>query len=261
MPDHASDAAKLAKLSEIASERAPETIERALAAAKEELGMDVAFVSEFADERMVFRKLVGDAGSFGWREGEGVPLDDTFCRLLVEGSLPSVIPDAESDPRVGDLPATAEAGIGSYVGVPLELSDGRVCGTLCCASSEANERLGRRDVQFMRVLARLIADELEREQRSGSDDPGAAPEVPPDAAAAAREAAQTDVPGAILTLDLWFAGAARAAPSARSALEVLSGHLEPERLYNARLLLTELVTNSVRHAGIGARARSGLPCG
>jgi hypothetical protein len=43
---HASDAAKLTKLSEIASGRTPETIERALAAAKEELGMDVAFVSE-----------------------------------------------------------------------------------------------------------------------------------------------------------------------------------------------------------------------
>ena len=58
---------ELAGLAEVASERAPEeVVKRALAAAREELRMDVAFVSEFTEERMVFRRLVGDAESFGW---------------------------------------------------------------------------------------------------------------------------------------------------------------------------------------------------
>ena len=60
----------LTELAEVASEYAPEVLERALAAAREELGMDVAFVSEFTEERMVFRRLFGDAESFGWRERE-----------------------------------------------------------------------------------------------------------------------------------------------------------------------------------------------
>jgi hypothetical protein len=30
--------------------------------------MDVAFVSEVTEQYMVFRDLVGDAESFGWRE-------------------------------------------------------------------------------------------------------------------------------------------------------------------------------------------------
>ena len=94
--NRARDAAKLVKLSEVASERTPDTVERVLMAAKEELGMDVAFVSEFAEQRMIFRKLVGEAESFGWQEGESIPLDDTFCRLLIEGRLPSVIPDAKA---------------------------------------------------------------------------------------------------------------------------------------------------------------------
>ena len=165
LADHAtSDAAKLTRLSEIAFGRAHATVERALAAAREELGMEVAFVSEFAEQRMVFRKLVGDAESFGWREGEGVPLDDTFCRLLVEGRLPNVIPDARSDGRVAFLDVTGKAGIGSYVGVPVRFSDGHVYGTLCALSHSSDTSLKERDAQFLRVLARLVAEQLERER-------------------------------------------------------------------------------------------------
>jgi signal transduction histidine kinase len=166
--DHAGDAAKLTKLSEIASEaaseRAPETVERALAAAREELGMEVAFVSEFDRQQMVFRKLVGDGGSFGWREGESIPLDDTFCRLLAEGRLPNVIPDATTDERVNSLDVTGEARIGSYVGVPIRFSDGSLYGTLCALSHSPDPSLRERDARFVAVLARLVADQLERER-------------------------------------------------------------------------------------------------
>jgi hypothetical protein len=63
-----------------ASERTTETVERVLVAAREMLGMDVAFVAEFADEQMVFRAFGGDAESFGWEEGASVPLEGTYCR-------------------------------------------------------------------------------------------------------------------------------------------------------------------------------------
>jgi signal transduction histidine kinase len=154
----------LTKLSEIASGRTPETIERALAAAKEELGMDVAFVSEFTRQEMVFLKLVGEAESFGLREGESIPLDNTFCRLLIEGLLPNVIPDAGTDERVGHLDVVGAARIGSYVGVPIRFSDDRLYGTLCALSHSPDHSLRERDAQFMRVLARLVAEQLERER-------------------------------------------------------------------------------------------------
>ena len=161
--EHA-DAAKLDKLSEIASERTPETIERVLEVVKEELGMDVAFVSEFDRRQMVFRKLVGDGESFGWREGESIPLDDTYCRLLTEGRLPSAIPDAKNDGRVKHLDVTGEARIGSYVGLPIRFSDGRLYGTLCALSHSPDPSMRERDVRFARVLARLVAEQLERER-------------------------------------------------------------------------------------------------
>ena len=162
MADHAKVDEKLVKLSEVASGRAPDTVERVLAVAKEELGMEVAFVSEFAEQRMIFRKLVGEAGSFGWQEGESIPLDDTFCRLLIEGRLPSVIPDVNGNELVKSLNVSDEARIGSYVGVPIKLSDGHLYGTFCTLSHSSDPSLSERDVQFMRVLARLVAEHIER---------------------------------------------------------------------------------------------------
>ncbi len=44
----------------------------------------------------------------------------------------------------------------------------------------------------------------------------------------------------------------------RSALGVLSGHLGPDAVNDARLLATELVTNSVRHSGAGNESSIGL---
>src|SRR5215210_147971 len=163
--DHAGDAAKLSRLSEVASgvasERTPDTLGRALEALREELGMEVAFVSEFDRQRMVFRRLVGDGGSFGWQEGGSIPLDDTYCRLLTEGHLPPIVPDAGANGRVRGLDVTGEAGIGSYVGVPIRFSDGTLYGTLCCVSHEPDPSLQERDAQFVAVLARLVADQIE----------------------------------------------------------------------------------------------------
>src|SRR5215216_3001770 len=170
--DHARAASQLTALSEVASEitserasaRIPETIEWVLEAAREELGMEVAFVSEFAQQRMVFRKLAGEAESFGWEEGESVQVDDTFCRLLLEGHIPNVITDAKADGRVNFLNVTGKADIGSYVGAPVRFSDGRLYGTFCVLSHSPEPSLAERDAQFIRVLARLVAEQIERER-------------------------------------------------------------------------------------------------
>lgn len=162
--DGATDAGRLDGLAELASGRTADDINRTMAMAREVLGMDVAFVSEFAGDRMEFRALEGDAESFGWQEGGSVPLEGTFCKRVVDGSLPNVVPDAMSDGRVNGLEVTREAGIGSYVGLPLRFSDGRVYGTLCCLSHSPEAHLRERDAKFMEVLARLVAEQLEREE-------------------------------------------------------------------------------------------------
>ena len=44
----------------------------------------------------------------------------------------------------------------------------------------------------------------------------------------------------------------------RSALEVLANHVDRQVVDDARLLATELVTNSIRHSGIGSESSVGL---
>jgi HD-GYP domain-containing protein (c-di-GMP phosphodiesterase class II) len=157
-------AAELAGLVETASGRATETMERVLVAAREMLDMEVAFVAEFADEQMVFRAFGGDAESFGWSEGAGLPLEGTYCRRLAEGRLPNVVPDARGDERVKNLDMTREADIGAYVCVPLRFSDGRLYGTMCALSHSPDPSLRERDAWFMRALGRLVVEQLEREE-------------------------------------------------------------------------------------------------
>src|SRR5918912_3182582 len=141
----------------------PEKIESLLSLVRENLQMDVAFVSEFAGDQLVFRALEGDGRSFGWREGEGFPLDESYCKRVLDGRLPNVVPDARSEDATKDLWVTSEARIGSYVAVPVVLSDGRPYGTLCCVSHKADPGLRERELGLMEGVARELSRQIQRE--------------------------------------------------------------------------------------------------
>ncbi len=139
-----------------------EKIEQMLSDVRRALQMDVAFVSEFAGNQLVFRALEGDAESFGWREGESFPLDDSYCKRVLDGRIPQVVPDARGEDATKDLRVTSEADMGSYCAVALVLSDGSLYGTLCCVSHEPDERLRERDMRIMARTARWLVEDLER---------------------------------------------------------------------------------------------------
>ena len=141
----------------------PEKIKSLLSMVRENLEMDVAFISEFSGDRLIFRALEGDAESFGWREGEGFPLDESYCKRVLDGRLPNVVPDARSEVSTKDLWVTREANIGSYVAVPVVLSDGRPYGTLCCVSHKADPGLRERDMGLMEGVARELSRRIKRE--------------------------------------------------------------------------------------------------
>jgi GAF domain-containing protein len=143
----------------------PESIEQLLYAVREALQMDVAFVSQFAQDRLVFRALEGDAESFGWREGKGFPLDESYCKRVLEGRIPEVVPDAKREDATKNLRVTTEADMGSYCAVALVLSDGRLYGTLCCVSHAPDPWLRERDLGLMERAARQVIEHLERRGR------------------------------------------------------------------------------------------------
>jgi GAF domain-containing protein len=137
-------------------------IEHMLRDVRRALRMDVAFVSEFAGNELVFRAIEGDAASFGWQEGQSFPLDESYCKRVLDGRVPDVVPDAKREDATRDLRVTTEADIGCYCAVPLVLSDGRLYGTLCCVSHEPDPWLRGRDLDLMGRTARRLVEDLER---------------------------------------------------------------------------------------------------
>jgi hypothetical protein len=141
------------------------SVERAVSVVRSFLGMDVAYATEFIDGQQHFRLLSGDAESFGVHEGMAIPLEATYCERILAGRLPNLIPDVRGDERAAAVEAGKAAGIGAFTAVPITFSDGRLYGTLCAASHTAQPSLEYRDLQFLRVFARIIADQIESEQQ------------------------------------------------------------------------------------------------
>ena len=148
---------------------AGESIEQSLRVARELLSMDIAWIAEFRDGKKVFRIVDGDDRSFGFAEGDAMPLDRSYCQRVAEGTIPNVIGDTASEPGVRDLAVTASAGIGSYIGVPIELVDGTLYGTLCVASHRPSHELAERDADFLRGVARHVATGLEDMRTSAAN--------------------------------------------------------------------------------------------
>jgi len=126
--------------------------------------MDVGYVARLTDTEQVFEAIEGDAASFGVQAGDALPLEATICRRMVNGEVECHVGDVGADPSTNDLEVVAQGGVGAYVGVPLRFADGRLYGTLCCLSHQPDPNLSERDVRFMRILATLVGDQLEREE-------------------------------------------------------------------------------------------------
>ena len=62
-----------------------ETIDRILTLARRQLGMDVAFVSAIENGLAKVRATEGDAESFGLDGGIAIPLEESYCNLMVKG--------------------------------------------------------------------------------------------------------------------------------------------------------------------------------
>ena len=136
------------------------SLEDIVAAARELLDMDVAYFTHHTDTEQVFESIAGDGDSFGIHAETRMPLDETYCQRILSGDLPNLVPD---------LTAIPNGGIGAYVSVPIVLADGRLHGTLCCASHDARGDLSARDVCYLKLLAVLVGDQIER---AGSITPG-----------------------------------------------------------------------------------------
>ncbi|NWO04779.1 MAG: EAL domain-containing protein [Alteromonadaceae bacterium] len=140
---------------------ADERLKKLLSIMRRHLGMDVAFISEFVNEQRVF-KLVDTAEAEGSiKAGDADPLSETYCEKIADSELDEVIRDTARHPVTRDLEVTRKLSIGSYMGVPIKLSDGEVFGTFCCYKAAPDETLNERDHSFLSAIAEIITQVIE----------------------------------------------------------------------------------------------------
>ncbi|RYU11482.1 EAL domain-containing protein [Nocardioides iriomotensis] len=130
-------------------------VAKSLTAVRVHLGMEVAFVGRFQDGRRHFAFVDSDPGFVPIRAGESDEIEATYCARVVDGRLPELIPDAGALRDTGDLPVMPFP-VGAQLSVPLRRLDGTAFGTLCCFSRTPDDRLRRRDLNLLRLVADVI---------------------------------------------------------------------------------------------------------
>lgn len=137
-----------------------DVVEQALAAAQEHLAMDASYITTIDARHQTIHAMVGDEDIVARYQGTVFPVEQTYCMRMLGGEIPSVVPDTRAEPAISGLPVTQE--VHAYVGVPVQLADGRVHGTFCCVSREPRPELGPDELRFMQTLAGIVATRVDR---------------------------------------------------------------------------------------------------
>lgn len=144
-------------------------VTRLLELARRHLGLDVAFLGRFDDDRRTIQAAVAEDVTRAARLGGlSAPRSATYCELIAAGSLRAVTRDTRDDERLTALDVTEQLGIGSYVGVPLVV-DGGVWGTVCAFGHEPAPHLPDDAAGALRFVADVIGERLSA-LAAGDDD-------------------------------------------------------------------------------------------
>jgi EAL domain-containing protein (putative c-di-GMP-specific phosphodiesterase class I) len=146
-----------------------DAVARMLASVRRHLGMEVAYISEFVGDRSVFQVVDAPGLEALIKPGDARSLDDVYCRHILAGRLPEMMPDTARFPLALSLPITHGTPIGAHASVPLRMADGSVYGMFCCLSPNPNDTLNDRDLQVMRAFAELAAQQIDRERSVSTD--------------------------------------------------------------------------------------------
>ncbi|OYX09456.1 MAG: hypothetical protein B7Z08_05145 [Sphingomonadales bacterium 32-68-7] len=153
----------LAKLGAPTSPASATLAHRSLEAVRRHLGMDVAYLSEFIGEDTVFREVDAPGLEALIKVGDSRPLEEVYCRHILAGRLPELIPDTGAIPFAASLPITTAVPIGAHVSVPIRRADGEVYGMFCCLSASPRPELNARDLHIVHAFAGMVAEEIERD--------------------------------------------------------------------------------------------------
>lgn len=132
-----------------------------LALVRKHLDMDVAFISEFINDERVFKVVDNPSENQIVKVGNSDPIKETYCQKITDEKLNPIITNTEANSITKAMPVTKKLGIGSYIGVPINLSNGKLYGTFCCYKSHHDESLNERDLSFLNLISEIATGLIE----------------------------------------------------------------------------------------------------
>lgn len=134
---------------------------RVLSYLHQELGFQLWMVTRTEGDDWIMLQ-VEDYG-YGVGEGSVFCWSDSFCSRMVRDEGPRVAPQVNSVPAYVDAPIGRQVTIGSYIGIPIVLSDGSLFGTLCAIDPEPQSETIQEKLPTIELLAQLLSTILEKE--------------------------------------------------------------------------------------------------
>ncbi|MFT6789514.1 MAG: EAL domain-containing protein (putative c-di-GMP-specific phosphodiesterase class I) [Pseudoalteromonas rhizosphaerae] len=129
---------------------------------RKHLNMDVAFISEFINDERVFKVVDNPSVNKTVKVGNSDPINETYCHKITEKQLSPIITNSKINPITQIMPVTDKLNIGAYIGVPINLSNGKLYGTFCCYKSHHDESLNERDLSFLNMISEIATGLIEK---------------------------------------------------------------------------------------------------
>lgn len=78
--------------------REGDVIDRALSAAREQLGMDAAYIATVDSREQTIEAMIGTTNADALVEGAVIPVAQTYCARMLNGTIPHIVPNTEAEP-------------------------------------------------------------------------------------------------------------------------------------------------------------------
>lgn len=163
--DSVSDPERLAALNRTGLLDSPpdDAFDQIVRLAAEITGAPIGLLSLVDEDRQFFKSMV-NTGTSKLPPGRETPLPLSLCRHAVDQAAPLILEDIKSHDFFGSHPAIRELGIAAYAGMPINLDEGHVIGTLCVIDSVPHPWTSEQ-IESLRSLADETARMIARKMR------------------------------------------------------------------------------------------------
>ena len=135
-------------------------IQATLDSLRECLGMEVGYLSEFVQDRAVFRVVSAPGLEAMISPSQSMDLREVYCKHILDGGLPNLMTDTQDHAIAVELPITQMIPIGSHLSVPVQRPDGTVFGMFCFLSRQPRRDLGPEALEMVWSGSASVAQRL-----------------------------------------------------------------------------------------------------